>query len=187
MDDEKIIALYWQRDETAIQETVSQYGGYCFAIAYGILNNHEDAQECVNDTYLSAWNSIPPHRPQVLSAFLGRITRNISLKRLRLLHAEKRGGGQVPLVLDELSDCISDGCDLEKEWQEKQLSELIDSFLRTLAETERRIFICRYWYMDSVASIAAQYQFSESKVKMMLLRTRKKLKLRLQKEGVFEE
>lgn len=183
MDDRRIVALYWERSEQAIAETAARYGNYCYAIAYNILDNHEDAEESVNDTYIDAWNSMPPHRPSVLSTFLGKMTRRISIDRWRKRRAEKRGGGEMPLVMDELQECAAEDKSMEQAYEKQRLGEVINAFAKALPETERRVFLCRYWYMDSVASIGKQFGFSESKVKSMLYRTRVKLRAVLSKEG----
>ena len=184
MDDTQIVELYWARKESAIEETATKYGSYCRSIAQNILNNQDDAEECVNDTWLDAWNSMPPHRPSVLSTFLGKLTRRISIDKWRRTTAKKRGDGQLPLVLAELEDCISDGKSIEEKTERKLLTETIASFVKSLPETEQKIFLCRYWYMDSVSAIATRFRFSESKVKSMLYRTREKLRVRLEKEGL---
>ena len=184
MDDTQIVELYWTREESAIEETATKYGSYCHSIAENILHNEDDAKECVNDTWLDAWNSMPPHRPSVLSTFLGKLTRRISIDKWRRSTAKKRGDGQLPLVLSELEDCVSDGKSIEEEAERKLLAEVITSFIKSLPETEQKVFLCRYWYMDSVSSIAARFRFSESKVKSMLYRTREKLRVRLEKEGL---
>lgn len=184
MDDRQIVELYWARKESAIEETAAKYGSYCYSIAQNILQNPEDATESVNDTWLDAWNSMPPHRPSVLSTFLGKLTRRISIDKWRRSTAKKRGNGQLPLVLDELEDCVSDGKSIEEETERKLLAEVIAAFVKSLPETEQKIFLCRYWYMDSVSSIATRFRFSESKVKSMLSRTREKLRVRLEKEGL---
>lgn len=183
MDDKKIVELYWSRSEQAISETQSKYGSYCYSIAYNILGNNEDAEESVNDTYNDAWNSIPPHRPSILSTFLGKITRCISIDKWRNYNAKKRGGGELPLVISELQDCISDEGTVEREFEKQHLSDIINTFVKSLPETEQKVFLCRYWYMDSIASICKQFNFSESKVKSMLFRTREKLRVVLEKEG----
>lgn len=183
MDDERIVALYWSRSETAITVTASKYGSYLNNISYNILVNREDAQECVNDTYHDAWNSMPPHRPSILSTFLGKITRRISIDRWRKLNAEKRGGGELTLALDELEDCVSGSGSVEDEIQRRELAKLFNDFLNTLPATERRVFLCRYWYMDSIQTIAKQFGFSQTKVASMLHRTRAKLRTVLEKEG----
>ena len=146
MEDKIIIDLYWKRSENAIMETSKKYGGYCFCIANNILSSKEDSEESVNDTWLAAWNTIPPKRPDILAVFLGKITRYISLDRWRKRTAVKRGGGELP-------------------------------------ETERKIFMCRYWYMDSITDISTRFGFSESKVTSMLYRIRGRLKVVLEKEG----
>ena len=183
MDDERIVALYWSRSEAAITETASKYGSYLNNISYNILVNREDAQECVNDTYNDAWNSMPPHRPSILSTFLGKITRRISIDRWRKLNAEKRGGGELTLALDELEDCVSGSGSVEDEIQRRELAKLFNDFLNTLPDTERRVFLCRYWYMDSIQSITQQFGFSQSQVASMLHRTRAKLRAVLETEG----
>ena len=183
MEDREIVSLFWMRNEDALEETAKKYGNYCYSIAYRILANHEDSEESVNDTYIDAWNSIPPHRPAVLSAFLGKITRRIAIDRWRNGRAEKRGGGEPLLVLDELQECIATENDIEMNLERKALVKAVNHFLGTLSSTERKIFVCRYFYMDSVESVCKQFGFSESKVKSMLFRTREKLRIYLQKEG----
>ena len=185
MEDYSIVNLYWARSENAISETSKKYGNYCYSIAYNILGNVEDADESVNDTYLDAWNNIPPHRPSILSTFLGKITRRISIDKWRGRTAEKRGGGEIVLVLDELSDCIPSNQSVEHEVGAAELSQLIDNFVMSLSPMERRVFICRYWYLDPIADIAQRFGFSESKVKMMLHRQRKNLLNRLEREALL--
>lgn len=185
MEDTKIIDLYWQRNDLAIQETDNKYGRYCFKIANNILANLEDSEESVNETYWKAWDSMPPHRPDILSAFLGKITRSISLNMWRSRTREKRGGGEIPLALDELSDCIASGFDVEQNIEQRELTRAINRFLGTLPETERDVFVSRYWFLASVREISAKFNFSQSKTKSMLFRTRDKLKKHLQKEGLI--
>ena len=185
MEDKDIIALYLERNEEAIAKTEKKYGRYCYSIAYNILYNAEDAKECVNDALMNAWNSIPPHVPSVLSAFLGKLTRYVSLKKWRYARTQKRGGGEIAIAYEELSECIPGGKLVEEELQEKELAEIIDGFLDELPITERRIFICRYWFFDDIAAISRQFGFSVNKVKSMLYRTRKKLLSRLNEEGVY--
>lgn len=185
MEDKDIVAMYWRREEDAISETRLKYGKYCYSIAYQILKNREDAEECENDTYLGAWNSMPPEKPFSLSAFLGRISRNLSLKKWRAKTAIKRGGKVVTLTLDELSECIPDSEGIDEIIELKELAMVIDSFLRALPEEERKIFIRRYWYFDSIIQIAGYFGYGQSKVKMQLLRTRKRLLDCLEKEGVY--
>ncbi len=187
MEDKDIVELYWARNEQAIRETELKYGNYCFSIAFNILNNIEDARESVNDMYVHAWNSIPPHRPQILSAFLGKITRFICLKRWRDMHAQKRGGGETALVYDELAECIPSDKTVDAELEAKELAYIIDKFISRLPKTERQVFVCRYWYFDSIEAISSQFGFSRSKVKSMLYRTRNKLHCELKKEGVYFE
>jgi len=184
MDDQRIIQLYLQRSEEAIASTASKYGGFCYSIAYRILSDSRDAEEAVSDTYMDTWNSIPPHIPNCLSAFLGKLTRRNALDRWDHNLAKKRGGGEVLLVLEELKDCISGGGDPQQELECMELREMLNSFVRSLPQPERQIFLCRYWRMDSIAEIAQRYGFSQSKVKSMLLRIRKKLKTQLEKEGI---
>lgn len=183
MEDARIVELYWKRDADAIPATSEKYGGYCAAIARNILGNEEDAEECVNDTWLGAWNSMPPHRPSVLQAFLGKITRNLSFNRNRHDRAEKRGGGELPLVLDELSECVSGTDSVEGELDRKELRRAIDAFLDSLAPEKRTVFVCRYWYADSVRDIAVRTGMTESHVSMTLTRLRRRLREHLTKEG----
>ena len=185
MDDARIVDLYWERSEAAIAETSSKYGKYCYAIAYNILSNAQDADESVNDTYLNTWNSMPPHRPNILSAFLGKITRTLSIDKWRSRTAEKRGGGEVVLALDELSECVPSTNSVEDAIEAAELEKIIDGFVMSLPIMERRVFICRYWYLDSINEICQQFGFSQGKVKMMLHRTRTKLQSCLEKEGVI--
>ena len=187
MDDCKIVDLYWSRSENAISETASKYGKYCRAIALNILASKEDTDEAVNDTYLGAWESMPPHRPSILSTFLGKITRRIALKKWRDRNRDKRGGGEVALALDELEDCIPSGQDVEQEIQAAELAKAIDTFIMALPDTERRVFVCRYWYLDSLPAICKQYAFGHEKVKSMLYRTRQKLMNYLIKECFIDE
>ncbi len=183
MDDDRIVTLYWERSESAITETAAKYGDYCHAIAYHILYNREDAEECVNETYLDAWNNMPPHKPSILSTFLGKITRRISIDRYRQRHADKRGGGEMALVLDELEDCVSDPADVETEVELQEMVRMIREFLDLLPPTERRVFLRRYWYMDPITEIAGDFDFTESKTSAMLHRIRKKLREKLESEG----
>ena len=183
MEDSAIVQLYFDRSENAILETDKKYGPYCYTIAHNILANKEDAEESVSDTYLAAWNAMPPRRPSILSTFLGKITRRLSIDRWRIRTAYKRGGGELPLALDELSECVSGGETPEQTLMRRQLALRFNQFLQGLPETERSVFLCRYWYVDSIAQIAAQFGFTENKVTSMLHRTRAKLRTMLQKEG----
>lgn len=185
MEDTQIVALYWQRSEEALAETQAKYGNYCFSIAYNILADKEDAAETVNDAYMACWNAIPPHRPGNLAAFLGKITRRIAINRWQSGRAAKRGGGETELALEELAGCISSSRDVEQEMEAEALSKRINAFVRSLPDTERRVFVCRYWYLKPIGDIAKQFGFSQSKVKSMLMRTRNKLRKVLEKEGIF--
>lgn len=184
MKDNEIIDLYWKREESAITASSEKYGKYCHFISYNILHNSEDADECVNDTWLGAWKSMPPHRPQRLSTFLGKITRNLSLDRYKKYTAEKRGMGQADLVLSELEDCIPDKSSVEQSIDEMILVKAINDFLYAQPEQKRSIFIRRYWYICPIKDIAKVYNMSESKVASMLFRMRKDLKVYLEKEGI---
>ena len=185
MEDSGIVALYWARSEVAISETSSKCGRYCFTIANNILSDREDADECVNDTYLAAWNSMPPHRPSILSTFLGKLTRRISIDRFRIRGAAKRGGGEITLVLDELDACIPARDDTERTVELRELARAINGFLSTLQQTERTVFVCRYWFLAPVEEISTRFGFSQSKTKTMLYRTRGKLREYLTKEGLL--
>lgn len=184
MEDGKIIQLYLNRSEQAISETSEKYGRYCHYVAFSILRDDGDSEECVNDTYLRAWNAIPPARPNRLQTFLGKITRNLALNRWEKHAAEKRGAGQVPFVLDELAECIPAGEDPERFSEDAVIRDVLDRFLAGLPKETRRIFVRRYWYMSPVSEIAAEYGLSESKVSVTLFRTREKLKAVLEEEGI---
>ena len=183
MEDSRIVELYWQRSEDAITETDAKYGSFCYGVSFGILRSASDAEESVNDTYLAAWNAMPPHRPDVLKAFLGKLTRRISIDRWRRGKAEKRGGGRTGLVLEELSWCIPDGGSIDERIELEELTAAVNAFLRGLSEEQRSIFVCRYWYCDSVQEIAQRFGFSAGKVMSVLFRLREKLSLHLAKEG----
>lgn len=185
MEDQQILQLYNERSEAAIAETAAKYGKYCHTIAYNILYNEEDAEECVNDTYLKAWNVIPPQIPEKLSAFLGKITRNLAITKYRYNSSKKRGNGQVALALEELAECIPAANTTEQAISDKLFVEELNTFLESLSAEKRKIFMQRYWYLRPVAEIAEEFAISESKVKMILLRTRNKLKQALEKEGIM--
>lgn len=170
MDDTKIVQLYWDRNEQAIPVTADKYGNYCTSIAKNILGSHEDAEECVNDTYMSAWNSMPPHRPSILSTFLGKITRNLSIKRYKHNTADKRGGGQATVVLDEIAEFVSDTDSVEQVIDRRELVTTIDTFLSVLSAEKRGIFVRRYWYFDSVSEIASRFGMTENNVSVTLNR-----------------
>ena len=181
MEDTKIIDLYFARNETAITETDQKYGTYCRSIAWNILQNHEDSEECVSDTWLRAWNAMPPQRPRVLRQFLAKITRNLSLDRFRADHAQKRGSGEVPLALEELKECVGSG-DPATDAERKLLGELIGQFLQQLSQRDRGVFLRRYFYMESRKDIAARYGMKETNVRLCLSRTRQRLREYLRKE-----
>lgn len=184
MDDQQIIELYWNRSDEAIAQTQKKYGRLCYKIAFNILGNPQDSEECVNDTYLRAWNVIPPKRPQKLSAFLCRITRNQALKRYASNTADKRGGGEVPLALEELAGCIPAPGSVTAQTEQRELTCQLNGFLAELPGEVRGIFLRRYWGLESVRVIALALGISESKVKVTLHRTRKKLKNYLEQEGI---
>ena len=179
MDDGKIVQLYWE----AVPATADKYGNYCASIARNILGSQEDAEECVNDAYLCAWNSMPPHRPKILSVFLGKLTRNVSLNRYKYDTAEKRGGGEVPVVLDEIAELVSGTDSVEREVDRGELVSAIDAFLERLPADRRSMFVCRYWYFDSVSSIASRFGMTENHVSVTLNRLRFKLRHDLLERG----
>lgn len=183
MDDQLILDLYFARSESAISETAAKYGPYCYSIAWNILNNNEDAEESVSDTYLAAWNVIPPRRPNIFAAFLAKITRRLSIDRWRSRSAYKRGGGEIDLVLEELDYCVTSGDTPELALQRKELARSVNRFLEALPEVERSIFLCRYWYLDPVNRIAENFGFTPSKVTSLLHRLRGRLRSHLEKEG----
>lgn len=182
MEDQQIVDLYFARSESAITETDRKYGRYCHSIAYNILEDHEDAKEIVNDTYLKAWNTIPPNRPDPLKPYVGMISRHLSLDRYEEYHTQKRGG-QVPLVLEELAECIPDNDSREDIGESVALKDALAKFIRSLPDKTQMIFLRRYWYASSVAEIAEEYGMRENSVNVLLHRTRKKLKDHLQKGG----
>ena len=183
MEDEKIVSLYWQRSEDAIRETEEKYDRYLTKIAYNILSNHEDSRESVNDTYLAAWNSMPPHQPSVLSTYLAKITRRLSIDIFRHRNRDKRKGSEYAISLSELGDCVSGGNTTEEIINVKLLADAIGIYLRTLPEEARTLFIGRYYFLDSLKEAAAYCGMTESKAKSLLHRTRLGLKEYLIKEG----
>lgn len=184
MEDEQIIELYWSRSERAVAETDARYGKYCYAIAYNVLSSKEDSAECVNDTWLGAWRSMPPKRPSCLAAFLGRLTRNLALNRWRSRRAEKRGGGQLTLALEELGECAAARNEVENVEDRALIVSVLDRFLASLPKRDRMVFVRRYWYFSPVAEIAKDYGLSQSNVKMSLSRGRDRLRQALEREGV---
>ena len=183
MTDDKIIQLFFQRKETAIEETSKKYGSYCFKIANNILNNREDSEECLSDTWLKSWDSIPPARPVHFNLFLAKIVRNLAISKYRSNHTHKRGKGEIALVLDELEECITGQYDVETLYMAEELQNTINRFVRGLSERDGNVFIRRYFYADSIKDISNRYHISENNVRVMLSRTRSKLRIVLEKEG----
>ena len=183
VDDQTIIDLYWKRSQRAITETSRKYGAYCRTVAAGILADRRDAEECLTDTWLAAWNAIPPQRPRILSAFLGRITRNLALNRWLAANAEKRGGGQITLALEELGDCVSGSQGPDEALAEQELIGAIRAFLTTLPEKRREVFLRRYWLVQPVHRIALEYGMLPGTVSMWLTRIRRELKEYLTERG----
>lgn len=183
MEDEAIVSLYWQRNESAIRETERKYDRYLTKIAMNILADREDSRESVNDSYLAAWNSMPPHRPGVLSTYLGKITRRISIDRFRYRNREKRRQSEYEISLSELGDCVSGGNTTEEAVNVKLLADAIGIWLRLQPEENRNLFLCRYYFLDSIQDVAKHCGITESKCKTVLFRMRKSLKEYLEKEG----
>lgn len=183
MRDEQIVELYWRREERAVEETDRKYGPYCHTVAYNILHNHEDSEECVSDTWLRSWNAMPPHRPAKLQLFLAKITRNLAFDRFKRNTAHKRGAGEMTLVLDELEECIPGPTDVEAELEAKELAQTVNRFARQLPERERNLFVRRYFFTEPVSRIAEKYGLTENNTSVILSRVRQKLKAHLEKEG----
>ena len=184
MEDYEIIDLFLSRSENAITETAQKYGPYCKRIAMNLLSNHQDVEECVSDTYLHIWNAIPPVKPTSFLAYLGRTVRNISIDCYKRQHTQKRGGGETPLLLSELADCIPHTSTMEQELEDRQIAAVISSFLRGRKEPDRLMFVRRYWYGESIREIAEHFGVGEETVKSSIFRTRKKLKAYLEQEGI---
>ena len=184
MEDLQIIKLFFDRSEEALMQVQSKYGAYCMSIADNVLSDRQDAQECLNDCLMRAWGTIPPQRPSNLKAYLGKIIRNLALDRLERRSAEKRGGGEVPAVLDELSEVVSGGTQPDQALIDKELTGAINEFLGQLDPVRRKVFVRRYWYMDSAADIAKMYGLNHASVRTMLARLRKELAEHLKKEGL---
>ena len=184
MEDAHIIGLYWARDEGAIPASDEKYGGLCRALSRNILGSSEDAEECVNDTWLRAWNAMPPQRPGILSAFFGKLTRNLSLDRWRRNKAAKRGGSQVEVALHELEDCLPDRRSPDEELEAGETAALISAFLRRQSEADRALFVRRYFHLEPLDSLARQFGMSMGQVKSKLHRMRGRLRLELEREGV---
>ena len=183
MEDREIVELYWRRSDRAVQESEKKYGPWCRTIAKNIVADLRDAEECVSDTWLAAWNAMPDKRPEKLGGFLGKLTRNLALDRWRAGQRRKRGGGETPLALEELSECIPDGGNVEETVELRELSRTVAAFVRALPETERQVFASRYYALASMEGIAARSGFSQAKVKSMLHRTRLRLRAELEEEG----
>ena len=183
MEDQRIVGLFEERNEQAVACSAQKYGAYCASIARRIVGNQRDAEECVNAVWLAAWNSIPPHRPQNLKAYLAKLTRRISLDTCRKQTAQKRGQGETALALEELKDCLMDDKTTENQAEGVWLSDSIQQFLLGLPEAERRVFLLRYWHLYSVEETARRMGYSQSKTASQLFRTRMKLKNHLMKEG----
>ena len=183
MNDDAILALYWQRSSEAVSATDAASGTYCYRIAYGILTNPEDSEESVNDTWLAAWDSIPPTRPDSLKAYLGKLVRRISVSRLRRRLAAKRGGGEGALAMEELSECIPSASDPVRTVELRELTAALDRFLATLPAEERGVFVARYWYACPIADLADRLGRRPGAVKTQLYRTRSKLRAHLEQEG----
>ena len=184
MEDRQIVRLFFARSDRAIAETEHKYGAYCRSIARNILQNEQDADECVSDAMLGAWNSIPPQEPESLGAYVGKLTRCKAIDRLRASNRLKRGGGAVTLAYEELEECVPARDGVEEDVLRQELGAAIRRFLAGLGQTERNVFLLRYWYVCPVAEIAERFGFSQAKVKSTLLRTRKKLRAFLEKEAI---
>ena len=183
MEDRDIVQLYWDRNKEAIDKTSDKYGRYCTRIAMSILNNREDAEECVNDTYLKAWNSIPPNKPVMLSTFLGKIVRNLSFNKYKQIHSQKRGGYEITVILDELSEIVSGNESVDDNIIQNELTATIKRFILTLTKEKRYMFVRRYWYSDSIAVIANNCGKTANHVSVELNRIRKKLRKHLTEKG----
>ena len=183
MEDQKIIDLFFARDEQALQECQRNYGGYCHAVARSVLGNDGDAEEAVSDAMMAAWNSIPPQRPRQLKAYLARLARNAAVSAWRARTAGKRGGGQMLVALEELGDCVSGDGDVSSALDKKELGRAISAFLQTQNQRDRSVFLRRYFYLEDTGAIARRFGLREANVLQILSRTRKKLKQYLIQEG----
>ena len=183
MQDMEIVRLFLERSDRAVAAAEEKYRAYCFKIALNILSSNEDADFCVNEVFMKAWEQIPPQEPHMLSAFLAKITRNCAINMLKTSNAQKRGGGECDLVFDEISEMVSGSSDIQRDAENREIIKEIDSFLKKQPALKRDIFICRYWYCDSVRDIAARFNTTENNVSVILNRTRKKLREHLQKRG----
>ena len=185
MEDSKIIELYIKRSENAIKETDIKYGNYCKTIANNIVCDLSDAEECVNDTYLKTWNTIPPTIPEWFKAYIGKISRNLALCKYRDKNRKKRGGGNIELVFEELEDCIPEASNVEVIMENKRILSVVNDFLDSLPEESRNIFVNRYWCTYSISELSTYYAMSESKIKSLLFRLRGKLKEKLKEEEIY--
>ncbi len=185
LPDDRIVDMYWERDERAIKETDQKYGRYLYAISYNILQDHLDSEECINDTYLTTWNKIPPTRPNVLQRFLSKITRDISVDRYRENHARKHVPSELIVSLDELEECIDGMTSAEENEAVAQISRVLNVYLHGLSERDRFIFVCRYYYADSVQYIAKMLEISDKTVYRELSKMRRELREALAKEGII--
>lgn len=185
MRDEEIVNLYWNRQEKAIEETDKKYGRYCNMISFNILQNNEEAKECVNDTYLKTWNNIPPQRPNILKVYIGKIARNLAINQYERKKAKKRDY-TLEIALEELNECISSNDNVEKELDYNELVKALNDFLSGLSKDKRKIFLERYWYLYSIKEISSKNKITESNTKIILLRVRKQLKDYLKEGGLYE-
>lgn len=186
LSDGEIITLFFERNEKALSAVSRKYESYCSAVVRSIIKNPQDAEECLNDAWLKAWDSIPPAKPKNLGGFLAKIAKNLSLNRYEHSHAGKRGGGEIPLVLDELSECIADKNDVEKTYEKKVLTGAVNDFLKTLPREKRDIFVLRYWYCLSVSEISNKVGLSRGSISVTLTRTRRSLAGYLKKMGLID-
>ena len=184
MTDTAIIDLYWQRSDRAIEESERAYGPYCYRVAHNVLSDRRDAEESVSDTWLAAWNAMPPSRPDSLRAFLGKLARRIAISHLRRSTSQKRGGGETELALEELAECIPDPRSVERQVEQREVTAALNRFLRALPERERVIFTARYFYVTPVEEIARRLGMKPGAVKTQLFRTRRKLLAFLQEESL---
>ena len=187
MDDDKIVGLYFERDERAIKETDDKYGAYLMKISLNILGSEADGEENVNDTYMKAWTSIPPNRPENLGAYLGKLSRNLALNKYKAKYADRRAANEYARSVDELDDCTPSKNGVDDELLTAELTRSINEFLYSQKKEIRNVFVCRYFFCDSVENISRHFGYSQNKVKSMLLRARRRLKLHLEKEGYYYE
>ena len=185
LSDKDIVALFNERDEKALSAVSSKYGSYCETVVRNILHDPQDTEECLNDTWLKAWESIPPEKPRNLGGFLVKIAKNISLNRYSLQHTQKRGSGEIPLVMDELSECVADKNNVEKTFEQKLITNAVNEFLKTLSPEKRDIFVLRYWYCLPVAEIARKVGLNRSNTSVILSRTRRGLTAYLKKKELL--